>query len=52
MDLESTHGSDPKIFKILADLHVHACGMKAIGAYAVEHFGETLKQSCGGHGYL
>lgn len=23
-----------------------------MGTYSVEHFGETLKQACGGHGYL
>lgn len=39
-------------FKLLAELHAHSAGMKAISSYNVEHFGEKLKQSCGGHGYL
>jgi uncharacterized protein YnzC (UPF0291/DUF896 family) len=29
-----------------------ASGLKAIGTWHAEYFGELLKQSCGGHGYL
>ena len=29
-----------------------AAGLKALGSWQVETFGELLKQSCGGHGYL
>lgn len=50
--LNLTKGQDSKVFKLLADLHVHACGMKAFGSYAIEKYGEFLKQACGGHGYL
>lgn len=50
--LEETKGQDSKVFRILSDVHVHACGMKALGSYAIETYGELLKQACGGHGYL
>lgn len=40
------------MFKILSDLHIHSCGLKAISTTAVEKYGELLKQACGGHGFL
>jgi len=33
-------------------LHVHTCGLKAIGTASIERYSELLKQACGGHGYL
>lgn len=33
-------------------MHGLISGLKPIGAWLGEQFGETIKQACGGHGYL
>ncbi|CDW84516.1 peroxisomal acyl-coenzyme a oxidase 1 [Stylonychia lemnae] len=43
---------DPKAFEILGDLHALTSGFKGISTWSGEYWGEILKQSCGGHGYL
>lgn len=37
---------------MLQELHCMAAGLKPMGTWHGEYFGEFLKQSCGGHGYL
>jgi len=51
-DILKSQGKENKVFKQLSDVHMHACGMKALSTALVEMFGEYMKQSCGGHGYL
>jgi acyl-CoA oxidase len=41
-----------KAFATLSNIHCAVAGLKALGTWQGEHFGELLKQSCGGHGYL
>jgi acyl-CoA oxidase len=41
-----------KAFDMLQELHCVAAGLKPMGTWHGEYFGELLKQSCGGHGYL
>jgi hypothetical protein len=41
-----------KAFDYLVKIHGLVSGLKAVGAWSGEHFGEFLKQACGGHGYL
>jgi len=41
-----------KAIEMLQDLHCMAAGLKPMGTWHGEYFGEFLKQSCGGHGYL
>eukprot|EP00347_Sterkiella_histriomuscorum_P013776 403363411 len=43
---------DKKAFQLLGDTHALVSGFKAVGTWSGEQFGEILKQSCGGHGYL
>lgn len=45
-------GKGAKAFDMLQDLHSVAAGLKPVGTWHGEYFGEILKQSCGGHGYL
>jgi len=37
---------------MLSDIHCRSAGLKALGTWHGEQFGELLKQACGGHGYL
>ena len=39
-------------FELLAEIHSHSTGLKALAHYNVEKFGERIKQACGGHGYM
>ncbi len=41
-----------RAFELLQDIHCMAAGLKAMGSWHGEYFGEILKQSCGGHGFL
>ena len=41
-----------KLSTLLADAHALIAGFKSISTWYGEHFGELLKQSCGGMGYL
>jgi acyl-CoA oxidase len=41
-----------KSIDMLQELHCLAAGLKPMGTWHGEYFGEFLKQSCGGHGYL
>ncbi len=43
---------DPSAFELLADTHALIAGFKGQATWHGEHFGEILKQACGGHGYL
>lgn len=51
-ELSKNSQKEAKAFDMLQDLHSVAAGLKPIGTWHGEHFGELLKQSCGGHGYL
>lgn len=39
-------------FMLLQQIHINSSGLKAIATWSSEHFGEKIKQSLGGHGYL
>ena len=41
-----------KALDILADLHGHTAGFKAVTSWILAEYGETVKQACGGFGYL
>lgn len=51
-ELRKKPRDDNKAFGLLNDLHCIVAGLKPAGSWHVEHFGELLKQACGGHGYL
>ena len=43
---------DPKALSVLGEAHALIAGFKGVSTWYGEHFGESLKQACGGHGYL
>jgi acyl-CoA oxidase len=51
-ELRATPRDDKKAFGLLTEIHCQVAGLKGMGSWHGEHFGELLKQSCGGHGYL
>jgi acyl-CoA oxidase len=51
-ELEKNASKGSKAFDMLNELHCVVAGLKPMGSWHGEHFGELLKQSCGGHGYL
>ena len=48
--LEQMQNPTKETFELLAELHAHSTGLKALAHYQVEKFGERVKQACGGHG--
>lgn len=46
---ESIAGGD---LQLLPDLHGLSCALKALSSTETANFVETLRQSCGGHGYM
>jgi acyl-CoA oxidase len=52
LELNQNSHKGAKAFDMLQELHCVAAGLKPMGTWHGEYFGELLKQSCGGHGYL
>ncbi len=52
IELAKNSQKGSKAFEMLNDLHCIVAGLKPFGSWHGEYFGELLKQSCGGHGYL
>ena len=51
-ELAKVPRDESKAYTLMNDIHCLVAGLKAMGSWHGEHFGEQLKQSCGGHGYL
>lgn len=50
--LQKSQGQDEGVFNKLAEIHGIASCLKPISTWYGEHFGELMKQACGGHGFL
>lgn len=51
-EMKTVPRNDANAFGLLTDIHCVVSGLKALSSWQGEQFGELLKQSCGGHGYL
>ena len=45
-------GKKKEALETLASLHGHTAAYKGLSTWYAYEFGEVIKQSCGGHGYL